>query len=585
MAKRKRSLTVISRVLSYTKPYIIFIAGAILFAGISVGLTLLSPVLVGKAIDNMVAAGKVDFNSVAAICGVIGVTIAGVIVFQWLMSVCTNRVGYHVVSDMRKDMFKKLNTLPLSFIDQKPHGDIISRIVNDSDAVGDGLLQGFTQLFSGIVTIIGTLCFMIAINYKIALVVFFVTPLSLFVATFISRLSAKMFSAQAKTQGEISSCIEETVGNQKLVAAFAYEEESTKKFEDINARLYTCGEKAQFASSLANPSTRFVNSIVYTAVGLIGAIAAINGTMTIGTISCFLTYANQYTKPFNEVTGVIGQIQTAIAGARRIFELLDTPDEIPDDKNAKIITHCNGEIKIQNLYFSYTPQQPLIENFNLTVKSGSRVAIVGPTGCGKTTLINLLMRFYDPVSGAIYIDGVNICTMNRNDLRKLYGMVLQETWLFGGTIKENIAYGTKAPNDKEIVAAAKAAFAHNFITRMKDGYNTVITEDGGNLSQGQRQLLCIARVMACNPQMVILDEATSNIDTLTEQRVQQAFDKMMQGRTTFIVAHRLSTIENADIILVMNKGNVIEQGTHKELLQKKGFYYNLYNSQFAESKH
>ncbi|HHZ06805.1 MAG TPA: ABC transporter ATP-binding protein [Clostridiales bacterium] len=581
-SSKKSSSKIIKRVLSYTKPYMLYIVGAVLCAGISVSLTLLAPVLVGRAIDNIIGEGNVDFNSVATICIIIVGTIIGVAIFQWLMGVCTNKVGYHTVSDMRKDLFKKLNSMPLSFIDRHPHGDIISRIVNDTDAVGDGLLQGFTQLFSGIITIIGTLAFMIAINYKIALIVFFITPLSLFVATFIAKLSKKMFNTQSRTQGEISTCIEEMVGNQKLIVAFSYENESQKKFQAINSRLYECGEKAQFASSLANPSTRFVNAIVYAAVGVIGALSAISGTMTIGTVSCFLTYANQYTKPFNEVTGVIGQIQTALSGASRIFTLLDMENETADNSSAINMETCNGNIKIDNVSFSYTPEQRLIKDFSLSVKSGQKVAIVGPTGCGKTTLINLLMRFYDVTSGTITIDGVDIRNITRSSLRHLYGMVLQESWLYSGTIRDNIAYGTQNAADEDIVNAAKSAYAHDFISRMEKGYDTVITEDGGNLSQGQKQLLCIARVMACNPSMVILDEATSSIDTLTEQRVQKAFNKMMEGKTTFIVAHRLSTIENADMILVMNKGNVIEQGTHKELLDKKGFYCNLYNSQFAQ---
>lgn len=573
---------VLKRILKYTKPYIPYIIGAILCAAVSVSLTLYAPVLVGNAIDNIIAKGNVNFDSVLYICAVLLITIIGVSLFQWLMGVCTNKVSFCTVRDLRKDIFKKLNTLPLSYIDSHPHGDLISRVVNDTDAVGDGLLQGFTQLFSGIITIIGTLGFMIAIDYKIALIVFFITPLSLFVATFIARLSGKMFTAQSRTQGEISSCVEEMIGNQKLVIALSYEERSQKKFEEINSRLYACGEKAQFASSLANPSTRFVNAIVYAAVGITGALSAISGAMTIGTVSCFLTYANQYTKPFNEVTGVIGQIQAALSGANRIFTLFDNEDEVPDEKTAVEMTGCKGKVDIDNISFSYTPDRHLIDNFSLHASPGEKIAIVGPTGCGKTTLINLLMRFYDVNSGSISIDNVPIKEITRESLRGLYGMVLQESWLYNATIKENIAYGKPNASDEEIIAAAKSAYAHDFISRMEKGYDTVITENGDNISQGQKQLLCIARVMLCNPSMLILDEATSSIDTLTELRVQMAFNKMMQGKTSFIVAHRLSTIKNADVILVMKDGNIIEQGTHDNLIEKKGFYYNLYNSQFSQ---
>lgn len=572
---------VIKRTLAYTKPYKFYIIGAIVCAAVSVSLTLLAPVLVGRAIDRIVSKGNVDFDNVFIICMVLLVTVSGVAVFQWLLGICTNAVSYNTVRDMRKDLFKKLNTMPLSYIDSNPHGDIISRIVNDTDAVGDGLLQAITQLFSGLITIMGTLVFMVAIDYKIAMVVFFITPLSLFVAAFIARLSGKMFSRQSKTQGEISSCVEEMVGNQKMVITFSYEERSQKKFEEINNRLYDCGEKAQFASSLANPSTRFVNAIVYAAVGIVGALSAISGSMTIGMVSCFLTYANQYTKPFNEVTGVIGQIQSAIAGAGRIFSLLDESDQVPESDDAIEMDKCSGNVKIENVSFAYTPGQRLIENFSLNVKPGQKIAIVGPTGCGKTTLINLLMRFYDVDSGSISVDGVPIKNITRNSLRHLYGMVLQESWLYSATIRDNIAYGRPDADDEEITAAAKAAYAHDFIMRMEKGYDTVITEEGGNLSQGQKQLLCIARVMLCNPSMLILDEATSSIDTLTELRVQMAFNKMMEGKTSFIVAHRLSTIKNADVILVMKDGNIIEQGTHSELISKRGFYFNLYNSQFA----
>ena len=572
------------RILSYTKPYRRYLLGALLCAVVSVCLTLLGPVLVGDAIDFIIAKGQVDFANVAKILLVLLVTIGGVALFQWLMALCTNAVSYYTVRDMRRQAFKKLHDVPLKYIDTTMHGDLISRLVNDIDAVGDGLLQGITQLFSGLVTIIGTVVFMLAINVQIALVVVLITPLSLFVAAFIARLSAKMFKEQQQTQGEISGYIEEVIGNQKIVKAFLREEKSAEIFEEINQRLYVCGKKAQFASSLANPSTRFVNGIVYAAVGVIGAVSAVSGLLTVGQISCFLTYANQYTKPFNEVTGVIAQLQTAVAGAKRVFALLDEPDQSPDKVSAHALYSCKGKIDIDNISFSYTPQQKLIEHFYLHVKPGQRVAIVGPTGCGKTTLINLLMRFYDVNSGKICIDGVDIRQITRESLRSQYGMVLQESWLYHATVRENIAYGRPDAKQEEIEAAAKAAYAHGFIGQLENGYDTIVTEQGANLSQGQRQLLCSARVMLCNPPMLILDEATSSIDTLTEQRVQRAFQKMMQGRTSFIVAHRLSTIQEADVILVMHNGNIVEQGTHTSLLQKDGFYSRLYNSQFAPAK-
>lgn len=499
------------------------------------------------------------------------------------MSLCINRVSYYTVRDMRRDAYQKLNNVPLSYIDSNAHGDIISRIINDIDAVGDGLLQGVTQLFSGIITIVGTLGFMVAINFRIALVVVFVTPLSLFVAAGIAKLSAKMFSKQQRTQGEISGFVEEMIGNQKVVSSFSMEEQNEQEFKKLNDELYICGKNAQFASSLANPSTRFVNGVVYAAVGVIGALSAIAGGLTVGQISCFLTYANQYTKPFNEVTGVISQIQTAIAGGARLFELMDSPDKTPDSENAKPLENVRGDIEFNNVSFSYTPDRPLIKNFNLKVKQGQRVAIVGPTGCGKTTLINLLMRFYDVCGGEIKIDGKPAASFTTDSIRRSFGMVLQDSWLYNGTIRDNIAYGKEDATNEEIVTAAKAAYAHSFIMHLPDGYDTVITEDGANLSQGQNQLLCIARVMLSNPPMLILDEATSSIDTLTEQRVQLAFNKMMQGKTSFVVAHRLSTIKEADIILVMKDGNVIEQGRHNELLARGGFYAELYNSQFAKS--
>ncbi|MCQ4023103.1 MULTISPECIES: ABC transporter ATP-binding protein [unclassified Ruminococcus] len=574
---------VVKRILGYTSKYKSYLIGAFLFAVISVCLTLLGPVLTGQAIDYIIGKGNVDFVSVAKILIGLICTTAGVSLFQWLMSLCINRVSYYTVRDMRIDAYKKLNNVPLAYIDTNAHGDIISRIINDIDAVGDGLLQGVTQLFSGIITIVGTLGFMVAINFKIAVVVVLVTPLSLFVAAGIARLSAKMFSKQQRTQGEISGFVEEMIGNQKVVSSFSMEEKNEQEFKRLNDELYICGKNAQFASSLANPSTRFVNGIVYAAVGVIGALSAIAGGLTVGQISCFLTYANQYTKPFNEVTGVISQIQTAIAGGARLFELMDSPNKTPDSENAKELENVKGDIEFDNVSFSYTPDRPLIKSFNLKVKQGQRVAIVGPTGCGKTTLINLLMRFYDVCSGEIKIDGEPVERLTTESIRQSFGMVLQDSWLFNGTVRENIAYGREDATDEEIIAAAKAAYAHSFIMHLPNGYDTVITEDGGNLSQGQNQLLCIARVMLSNPPMLILDEATSSIDTLTEQRVQLAFNKMMQGKTSFVVAHRLSTIKEADIILVMKDGNVIEQGKHSQLLRQNGFYAQLYNSQFAKS--
>lgn len=574
---------VVKRILLYTSKYKLYLISAFVFAVFSVCLTLLGPVLTGDAIDYIIGKGNVDFGSVGKILIGLICSTAGVAVFQWLMSLCINRVSYYTVRDMRRDAYQKLNNVPLSYIDSNAHGDIISRIINDIDAVGDGLLQGVTQLFSGIITIVGTLGFMVAINFRIALVVVFVTPLSLFVAAGIAKLSAKMFSKQQRTQGEISGFVEEMIGNQKVVSSFSMEEQNEQEFKKLNDELYICGKNAQFASSLANPSTRFVNGVVYAAVGVIGALSAIAGGLTVGQISCFLTYANQYTKPFNEVTGVISQIQTAIAGGARLFELMDSPDKTPDSENAKPLENVRGDIEFNNVSFSYTPDRPLIKNFNLKVKQGQRVAIVGPTGCGKTTLINLLMRFYDVCGGEIKIDGKPAASFTTDSIRRSFGMVLQESWLYNGTIRDNIAYGKEDANNEEIVTAAKAAYAHSFIMHLPDGYDTVITEDGANLSQGQNQLLCIARVMLSNPPMLILDEATSSIDTLTEQRVQLAFNKMMQGKTSFVVAHRLSTIKEADIILVMKDGNVIEQGRHNELLARGGFYAELYNSQFAKS--
>ena len=576
-----KNKSVVSKILKKIKPYYGYLLLALLSAVISVSLTLYIPVLTGQAVDNIIDAGKVNFENILQILIYIAIGIVGVTVFQWIMNYFTNIISYKTVRDLRREIFDKFNSVPLSYIDSHPHGDLISRVINDVDAVGDGLTQMFLQLFSGIVTIVGTLIFMLMIDWRIALAVVILTPLSLFVAAFIGKLSHKRFSEQQLLQGEISSYVEEHVGNQRIIKAFSYENRAIADFEKLNTKLYDVGFKAQFAGALANPSTRFVNAMVYAAVGIFGALTAISGSLSVGQLSCFLTYANQYTKPFNEVTGVLTQLQTGIAAAGRVFEVLEAENEAPDSPESPKISECKGNVKIENVSFSYTKEKPLIRNFSLDVKSGSKVAIVGPTGCGKTTFINLLMRFYETDSGKICIDGVDIKSLSRDNLRRQFGMVLQDSWLFCGTIMENLRYGNENATDEEIISAAKAAYAHSFIRRMPDGYNTVISEGGGNLSQGQKQLLCIARAMLTNPAILILDEATSSIDTLTEIRVQKAFAKMMKGKTSFVVAHRLSTIKESDVILVMKDGNIIEQGNHEELLKRGGFYSTLYNSQFA----
>ena len=586
MAKKKKTgprKYTLRRILKYAAPYRRSLVFAMIFAVLYVVLTLTAPVLIGKAIDCAVSEGNVDFSSIAQLLLMTGVTVMGCAVFQWLMNLFVNTVGYFTIRDIRSDIFAKFNSVPLKYIDGHPHGDLISRIINDTENIGDGLLQGITQLFSGAVMIICTLAFMIMLNFFIALVVVIITPLSMFVAAFITRLSQKQFREQSKTQGEISAYIEEYVGQQKLVKAFGYEDEAQKGFDEINERLLVCGKKSQFYSSLANPSTRFVNGLVTTAVCITGAVSVINGGLTVGQIAAFITYANQYTKPFNEVTGVIPQLQSALAGADRVFEVLDTADQLPDPVKPQSADGCKGRIDIDKISFSYSPDKPLITDFELHVKAGSRIAIVGPTGCGKTTFINLLMRFYDVTSGDIRVDGKSIYDMKRDDLRSLYGMVLQESWLYNASVRDNIAYGKPDATLDEVKAAAKKAFINRFIERMPDGYDTIITEDGGNLSQGQRQLMCIARVMLCDPPMLILDEATSSIDTRTELKIQEAFNNMMKGRTSFIVAHRLSTIKEADVILVMKDGSIIEQGSHETLMKKGGFYHDLYNSQFAST--
>lgn len=577
---KKKAL--LGRLLSYTKTSIPYLILALASAVASVGMTLWAPVLIGQAIDFIVTQGRVDFASVVRILIILAVSIAIGALFQWLLAYATNKVAYRTVNDMRTDVFARLSRVPLSYIDSQPHGDLITRVTVDIDQVSTGLLQGFTQLFTGVITILGTLLFMLSVNRGITAVVVLVTPLSLFVAAFIARKSSGTFRKQSAERGELGALVEEMIGNQKVVKAFSYEKRAQEKFEEINSRLYKSGVKSQFASSLTNPSTRFVNGIVYALVGVTGAVSAVSGRLSVGQLSCFLTYANQYTKPFNEITGVLTELQSAFASAARVFEVMDAEPE-PSD-NGLMELDSGGAVSVRSVNFSYLPEKPLIEDFNLNVAPGQRVAIVGPTGCGKTTLINLLMRFYDVDSGEICVNGRDIRTVTRSSLRAQYGMVLQDTWLFSGTVRENIAYGRPDASEEEIIAAAKQAHTHSFITRLPEGYDTVLAEDGGNISQGQKQLLCIARVMLTQPDMLILDEATSSIDTRTEIRIQQAFQHMMEGRTSFIVAHRLSTIREADTILVMDQGHIIEQGTHNELLQKGGFYANLYNSQFAGSK-
>ena len=569
------------KVLHYMKRYLPLLIFSIILAAVSVALTLYFPILTGRAIDLILAKGKVDFDGMFVILrrGVIVVGITALA--QWLMNMSNNKMTYHIVQDIRKDAFEKLEKLPLKYIDSHSHGDMVSRIIADVDTFADGLLMGFTQLFSGVATILGTLIFMLTINVKITCAVVLITPLSLFVASFIAKKTYAMFKLQSKTRGEQTAHIEEMIGNQKVVQAFNHEDEALETFDEINQRLQKCSLRAIFFSSITNPSTRFVNSLVYATVGLTGALSALTGGITVGQLSCFLTYANQYTKPFNEISGVITELQNALACAARIFELIEEEAEIPDAPDAVELQEADGHVEIEHVYFSYVPEQKLIEDFNLKVTPGQRVAIVGPTGCGKTTLINLLMRFYDVNSGKIRVSGHEIDQITRHSLRQNYGMVLQETWLKAGTIRENIIMGKPDATEEEMIEAAKASHAHSFIKRLPDGYDTVITEDGGNLSQGQKQLLCITRVMLCLPPMLILDEATSSIDTRTEMRIQNAFLKMMKGRTSFIVAHRLSTIREADIILVMNQGKIIEQGNHEELLAMNGFYANLYNSQFS----
>lgn len=589
MAKNNKSgysqSKTLKEVLKYIKKYMFYVALSVIFAAATVAMTLYVPILTGDAIDLIVGKGNVDFSAVYAIVKKIIIVVGLTALSQWIMNICNNKITYGVIRDIRKDAFEKLEILPLKYIDSHSHGDIVSRVITDVDTFADGLLMGFTQLFTGVITILGTLIFMLTINVKITFVVVLITPISLFVASFIAKKTYRMFRLQSETRGEQTALIDEMIGNQKVVQAFGHEDEALEQFDEINGRLQKWSLKAIFFSSITNPSTRFVNSLVYTGVGITGAFTVItNPAFTVGQLSCFLSYANQYTKPFNEISGVVTELQNALACAARIFELIKEEPQIPDNEDARVLkdTDVDGALELENVYFSYVPEKKLIENFNLSVKPGERVAIVGPTGCGKSTVINLLMRFYDVNSGSIKVEGTDIRNITRDSLRSSYGMVLQETWLKEGTIRENLCMGKPDATEEEMIAASKASHAHSFIKRLKDGYDTYITEDGGSLSQGQKQLLCIARVMLCLPPMLILDEATSSIDTRTEQKIQSAFAKMMKGRTSFIVAHRLSTIKEADTILVMKDGSVIEQGNHEELLAKNGFYANLYNSQFAK---
>ena len=576
--KQKATL---GKVLHYIRRYWVILGLSIVLAAVTVVGTLYIPILTGRAVDFIVGKGAVDFAGVLHVLELIGAIIIVTAAAQWVMNACNNKITYNVIRDIRKEAFERLEHLPLKYIDAHSYGEVVSRMIADVDQFADGLLMGFTQFFTGILTIFGTLIFMLTISVKITIAVVVITPVSLFVASFIAKKTFSMFKLQSETRGEQTAFIEEMVGNQKVVQAFSHEKEALEKFDEINGRLQKCSLRAIFFSSITNPATRFVNSLVYATVGIVGAFTAIAGGITVGGLASLLSYANQYTKPFNEISGVVTELQNALACAARVFELIEEPVEEPDAADARTLEMADGRVELSHVSFSYTPEQKLIEDFNLAVTPGQRVAIVGPTGCGKTTLINLLMRFYDVRSGEIKVSGIPMKELTRKSLRDNYGMVLQETWLRSGTIRENICMGKPDATEEEMIAAAKASHAHSFIKRLPEGYDTVIAEDGGNLSQGQKQLLCIARVMLCLPPMLILDEATSSIDTRTEIKIQNAFAKMMKGRTSFIVAHRLSTIQEADIILVMKDGSIIEQGNHEELLAKNGFYANLYNSQFA----
>ncbi|MBR4361797.1 MAG: ABC transporter ATP-binding protein [Ruminococcus sp.] len=577
-------LKTLRRVFSYARPYIAFFILTVIFAAAGISLSLAVPVFIGEAVDCCVGAGKVDFDKLLRVVIKLGASVAASGLFQWLMSLCTNRLAFLTVRDIRADAFAKLQRVPLRYIDRHTKGELTSRVINDIEIVSDGLLQGFTQFFSGIITIVGTLIFMMTINYKIALVVVVLTPLSFIAASRITKATHDHYVRQSKLRGEMVGLAEEMAGNQKLVKAFVYDKRAEERFAEINRQYGKVGTKATFFSSMTNPTTRFVNGLIYAAVGLLGALGAIGsssfiGAMSVGRLSSFLAYSNQYTKPFNEISGVFAELQNAVASAKRVFDLLDE-EEVSDDSGLEKLTDLTGELSFSHVNFSYSPKSKLIQDFNLDVRSGQRIAIVGPTGCGKSTMINLLLRFYDIESGSITVSGREISSVTRDSLRSSFGMVLQETWVFTGTVAENIAYGLPGATREQIIDAAKAVHAHGFIKRLANGYDTVISEDSG-LSQGQKQLICIARVMLMDPPMLILDEATSSIDLRTEHRIQRAFVKLMEGKTSFIIAHRLSTIKNSDIILVMDHGNIIEQGSHAELMAKGGFYSGLYNSQFA----
>ena len=579
--QKKNNKETMKRVLKYIRKYTPALVLSLLLAGLTVLLTLYIPILTGNAVDLIIGKGQVDMAGIFAIMKKIAIAMIITAVGQWIMNTCNNYITYHVIRDIRTDAFAKLEILPLKYLDAHAYGDIVSRVIADVDTFADGLLMGFTQLFTGALTILCTLGFMLVTNVPITLVVVCITPVSFLVAKFIATKTYSMFKEQSETRGEQTSLIEEMIDNQKIVNTFSRGEAVKSKFGEINGRLQKCSLKAIFFSSITNPATRFVNSLVYAGVGVFGALVAIKGGISVGRLSCFLSYANQYTKPFNEISGVVTELQNAFVCAGRIFELIDEEPQVPDAADARVLEEAQGNVDLKNVYFQYVPEKKLIQNFNLQVKPGQRVAIVGPTGCGKTTVINLLMRFYDVNSGSIKVDGTDIRDITRGSLRTNYGMVLQETWLRSGTIRDNICMGKPDATEEEIIRAAKASHAHGFIKRLLKGYDTVITEDGGSLSQGQKQLLCITRVMLCLPPMLILDEATSSIDTRTEIKIQNAFATMMEGRTSFIVAHRLSTIQSADVILVMKDGNIIEQGNHETLLAQGGFYANLYNSQFA----
>ena len=579
--EKNKQREILVKVLRYIRKYWFFLVLSIILAALSVAITLYIPILTGDAIDLIVDKGMVDFVGITLILIRIAIVMGIAGIAQWIMNVCNNKITYHIIRDVRNEAFHKLEILPLKYIDKHSYGDVVSRVIADVDQFADGLLMGFTQFFTGVITILGTLLFMLSVDVKITLVVVCITPVSLFVASFIAKRTFSMFKAQSEARGDQTALIDEMIGNQKVVQAFGKDADVLERFDEINERLRSCSLRATFFSSITNPATRFVNSLVYAGVGIAGAFSAIMGGISVGQLSCFLSYANQYTKPFNEISGVVTELQNALACAGRIFELIEEEPQTPEPSDAVELTKVDGTVELNQVSFSYTEDQKLIEDFNLSVKPGQRVAIVGPTGCGKTTIINLLMRFYDVNSGQIKVSGYDIRNLTRKSLRLSYGMVLQETWLKAGTIRENLLLGKPNATEEEMIRAAKAAHSHSFIRRLPNGYDTVIAEDGGSLSQGQKQLLCITRVMLCLPPMLILDEATSSIDTRTEIKIQQAFARLMEGRTSFIVAHRLSTIQEADVILVMKAGKIIEKGTHEELLAKGGFYTELYNSQFA----